>query len=274
MARAGPSESGSARLQTVGTPATAAVERLQTVGKPAAAAMERLQTMSLHLGQSGAAGSAPVAPASAATATATLGFGIVGCGMISAFHQKAIAGLGGEGRARLVGCCDNVAAAAERFGAEHGCKAFGSLSAMLADPAIAVVTICTPSGLHMEPAVAAAEAGKHVIVEKPLEVTLARCDAIIAACAANDVTLGTVFPTRFHDASQRLKAAVDAGRFGQLTMGDAYVKWYRDQEYYDSGAWRGTWKMVSTCMPPPNGSPQPAALPARPRMQCRTAAAR
>jgi predicted dehydrogenase len=114
---------------------------------------------------------------------------------------------------------------------------------MFADPQTDVVTIATPSGAHMEPAVAAARAGKHVIVEKPLDITLKRCDRIIAACDENGVKLSTVFPSRFHEASIELKRAVDTGRFGRLTLGDAYVKWFRTQEYYDSGAWRGTWEL-------------------------------
>jgi predicted dehydrogenase len=113
---------------------------------------------------------------------------------------------------------------------------------MLADPAVNVVTICTPSGAHLEPALAAAESGKHVIVEKPLEITLSRCDKIIRACEKAGVTLATIFPSRFHESSQLIKQAIDKGRFGRLTIGDAYVKWYRTQAYYDSGAWRGTWK--------------------------------
>ena len=114
---------------------------------------------------------------------------------------------------------------------------------MLADKKVDVVTIATPSGLHMEPAVAAAKAGKHVIVEKPLEVTLKKCDKIIRECEKNGVKLATVFPSRFHDSSVKLKRAVDGGRFGRLTIGDAYVKWFRTQQYYDSGAWRGTWAL-------------------------------
>jgi len=95
----------------------------------------------------------------------------------------------------------------------------------------------------LEPAVQAAKAGKHVIVEKPLEITLRRCDRIIDACDRQGVRLATIFPSRFHDSSRTLKAAVDAERFGRLTLGDAYVKWYRSQAYYDSGAWRGTWEL-------------------------------
>jgi UDP-N-acetyl-2-amino-2-deoxyglucuronate dehydrogenase len=166
------------------------------------------------------------------------GFGIIGSGMISRFHARAIADVPD---ATLVGCVSRTAESAERFAAEHGCKAYESLGAMLADDAISVVTITTPSGSHMEPAVAAARAGKHVLVEKPLEVTLKRCDRIIAECEDHGVQLATIFQSRFHDASRRLKRAIDEGRFGRLTVGDAYVKWFRSQEYYDSRAWRGTW---------------------------------
>jgi predicted dehydrogenase len=145
--------------------------------------------------------------------------------------------------ARLAACFDMFPAAADKLAAATGCRAYHDLDAMLADPKVDVVTICTPSGLHMEPAVAAARAGKHVIVEKPLEVTLQRCDKIIKACESASVKLATIFPSRFHESSMLMKQAVDKGRFGKLTIGDAYVKWFRTQQYYDSGAWRGTWKL-------------------------------
>jgi predicted dehydrogenase len=114
---------------------------------------------------------------------------------------------------------------------------------MLADPEVGIVTVCTPSGAHRDPAVAAALAGKHVVVEKPLEITLQRCDDIINACEKTGVKLCTIFPSRFSPANMALKAAIDAGRFGRLTLGDTYVKWWRTQEYYDAGGWRGTWAL-------------------------------
>ncbi len=169
-----------------------------------------------------------------------VGFGIIGCGMISRFHAKAVADIRG---AKVVACQDAFPQAADKLAAELGCTAYHGLDALLADPDVDVVTICTPSGLHMEPAVAAAKAGKHIIVEKPLDITLARCDAMIAAAKKAGVVLSTIFPSRFHESSQLVKQAIDKGRFGRLTMGDAYVKWFRTQEYYDSGAWRGTWKL-------------------------------
>lgn len=170
----------------------------------------------------------------------SLGFGIVGCGMIADFHARAIAEVRG---AKLVACYDQFAAAADRLAGRYGCAPYYDLRRMLEDPAVDVVTIGTPSGAHMEPAVAAAEAGKHVIVEKPLEITLRRCDRIIDACEAAGVKLSAIFPSRFHASSVEIKRAVDAGRFGRLTLGDAYVKWFRTQEYYDGGAWRGTWEL-------------------------------
>lgn len=168
------------------------------------------------------------------------GFGIVGCGMISGFHAKAIADVKGT---KLVACFDRWPESAERFAGDHGCKAYADLDEMLADPKIDIVTIATPSGAHMEPAVAAAKAGKHVIVEKPLEITLKKCDRMIEACEKAGVQLGAIFPSRFHDSSLKLKKAIEGNRFGKLTLGDAYVKWFRTQAYYDSGAWRGTWAL-------------------------------
>lgn len=168
------------------------------------------------------------------------GFGIIGCGMIANFHAKAIADIRG---ASVVACYDTSAESADRLAETVGCTAYYDLPQMLDDPHVDVVTICTPSGAHMDPAIAAARAGKHVIVEKPLEITLKRCDRIIAACEQSNVVLSTIFPSRFHESSQLIKQAIEKGRFGKLTVGDAYVKWYRTQEYYDSGAWRGTWEL-------------------------------
>ena len=160
--------------------------------------------------------------------------------MISRFHAKAIADIE---NAKLVGCWNRTPESAQQLSAETGCVAFSSLDEMLASSEIQVVTIGTASGAHLEPALAAAKAGKHLIIEKPLEITLERCDQIIAACEENNVKLATIFPSRFHRSSQVMKAAVDAEKFGKLTLGDAYVKWFRSQEYYDSGAWRGTWEL-------------------------------
>lgn len=166
-------------------------------------------------------------------------FGLIGCGMIAGFHAKAIAEIGGT----LVACYDHLPQAAERIAASTGCKPYSDLSAFLAEKEMAIVTICTPSGAHLAPALAAAAAGKHLIVEKPLEITLERCDQMIDACQKYGVQVSTVFHSRFHQSALWMKQAVDSKRFGRLTLGNAIVKWYRTQEYYDSGAWRGTWEL-------------------------------
>jgi predicted dehydrogenase len=125
---------------------------------------------------------------------------------------------------------------------EFGGKAYATLEEMFTDRGVDAVSICTPSGLHMEPAVQAARAGKHVMVEKPIEVTLERVDAIIRACRESGVTLGAIFPRRFQESSRVVTDAIQRGRFGKITLADVYIKWYRSQEYYDKGGWRGTWK--------------------------------
>src|SRR5690606_17361820 len=167
-----------------------------------------------------------------------VGFGLVGAGAIAAAHVAAIEELPG---ARLVGVTGGRRAA--DFAAEHGAKHYQDLDAMLADDEVKALAICTPSGAHRDPAVAAAQAGKHVIVEKPLEITTARAKAIIDAAKAADVKLATIFMSRFADGNVRLKRSIDEGRLGRLIQGDAYVKWWRSQEYYDSGAWRGGWEL-------------------------------
>jgi predicted dehydrogenase len=168
------------------------------------------------------------------------GFGIIGTGMIAKFHARAVGELRGS---KLVACFNHTPEKSRKFADEFGCQAYDRLDQMLARDDLHIVTICTPSGAHLEPGVAAAKAGKHVMVEKPLEVTLKRCDALIDACQKAGVRLATIFPSRFHDSAQLMKEAVQANRFGHVALADAYVKWYRTQQYYDSGAWRGTWKL-------------------------------
>jgi UDP-N-acetyl-2-amino-2-deoxyglucuronate dehydrogenase len=170
------------------------------------------------------------------------GFGIIGCGMIAEFHTRAINEIEG---ARVVAAFSRSEANGAKIAnlAKDGCTVYDDLDKMLAHPGVDVVCVCTPSGAHLEPALASAKAGKHVVVEKPLEIALPRCDAIIKACEGAGVRLCTIFPSRFSDANLRLKTAIDSGRFGRLTLGDTYVKWWRTQEYYDSGGWRGTWDL-------------------------------
>jgi UDP-N-acetyl-2-amino-2-deoxyglucuronate dehydrogenase len=172
--------------------------------------------------------------------TQPLGVCIVGCGMIARFHTRALAEVPGAKLAMLV---SRNPANADRLLAETGTPpvpVVAQLVDALNRPYVDVVIITTPSGAHLEPAVAAAHAGKHVVVEKPLEITPERCDKIIEACDRNSVKLCTIFPSRFHDANIALKAAIDAGRFGRLTLGETTCKWWRTQQYYDEGGWKGT----------------------------------
>jgi predicted dehydrogenase len=169
-----------------------------------------------------------------------LGFAIVGCGMIARFHARALAEVPG---ARLTAVYDSVLDSARAMAKDFGLGVATDLPSLLARPDVDVVIVSTPSGAHLEPAVAAASAGKHVVVEKPLEVTTERCDRIIDACDRHGVKLCTIFPSRLGEANQALKAAIDAGRFGRLTLAETTCKWWRPQSYYDKGGWRGTWAL-------------------------------
>lgn len=174
------------------------------------------------------------------SSTDSMGVAIVGCGMISEFQSEAIGNLP---NARVVAYFDTIPEMARKRAEQFGAKAYEDYAALLADPSVDAVSICTPSGSHLEPAVQAAESGKHVMVEKPVEVSTERVDAIVQACEKNGVTLGAIFPRRFQEASRVLKQTIEAGRFGKIALADVYIKWFRTQEYYDRGGWRGTWKL-------------------------------
>lgn len=160
--------------------------------------------------------------------------------MIANFHAQAIQAMENGQLGAIY--ARNPQKAAE-LGEKYACKAYHELDALLDDPEIDIVTIATPSGAHLEPTLASAKKGKHIICEKPLEITPDRIEQMIQACAENKVVLAGIFNRRFNPAVQKLKQAVEQGRFGRLTLCSAYVKWYRTQEYYDSGAWRGTWAL-------------------------------
>ena len=168
-----------------------------------------------------------------------IGFAVVGCGLIARFHARALAEVPD---ARLVALVSRSESSARAMATELGldCVLSTDLNAVLARPDVQAVIITTPSGAHLEPAVAAARAGKHVVVEKPLEITGERCDRIIDACDRHGVKLCTIFPSRFGDANRALKEAALAGRFGRLTLGETTCKWWRPQSYYDEGGWKGT----------------------------------
>jgi predicted dehydrogenase len=169
-----------------------------------------------------------------------LGFVLVGCGMIARFHARAIAEIPG---ARVAGLVSRTPASAQKLLDETNtppCPIHATVAEAVKAKGVDAVVITTPSGAHLEPALAAAAARKHVVVEKPLEITGPRCQQVIDACDKAGVKLCTIFPSRFADANVTLKAAVDAGKFGRLTLGEASNKWWRSQAYYDDGGWKGT----------------------------------
>lgn len=167
-------------------------------------------------------------------------FGIIGCGVIGPTHARCIQELEG---AELAAACDIVPERAQKLAQDFGCEAFTEYEAMLGRPDLDIVCVCTPSGMHAEMGMAAARAGKHVIVEKPIDISLAKADALIAACREAGVKLSTISQHRFDPAVAALKEAIDSGRLGRLIFAGAYTQWYRSQAYYDSGDWRGTWEL-------------------------------
>ena len=167
-------------------------------------------------------------------------FAIIGTGMIAERHAAALAEIP---EAELYAVYDKNICRGEEFVEKHPVKIYSSFDELLNDPQLDAVTIATPTGVHKDVAVPCAEAGKHILCEKPLDVTLEKADAIIDACDRNNVYLSAVFQARFSNNVKLIKAAVEAGRFGCLVLCSAQVKWYRSQEYYDSAGWRGTWAL-------------------------------
>ena len=167
----------------------------------------------------------------------TVQVGLIGAGNISETHARALSAMSG---AALAAVYAPARARAEQLTARHGGTAYDSLDAMLAQRPLDMVVIGTPSGLHAEHGIAAARRGLHVLVEKPIDVTTARADALIEAAARGGVTLGVIFQDRLKPGVERLKALVDAGRLGTPILANARVKWYRPPSYYRDSRWRGT----------------------------------
>lgn len=166
-------------------------------------------------------------------ATRTLGVGIVGLGMAHAPHMLALRDLEREGRARLIGGFAPSAERREAFAARWSAPVFGSLDALLAAPGLDLVLVLTPPGAHLPVAERAAAAGKHLLVEKPLEVTADRAAALVDVAARHRVRLGVVFQHRFRPAALRLKAALEAGELGApLLSASASIRWWRDAAYF------------------------------------------
>ncbi len=167
-------------------------------------------------------------------------FGIVGTGVIASFHIKALQQLK---EVEIVALCDVNEENAKKYAEEFNLNWTTDYTEMLNDSSIDVVDITVPSGLHADLGIKAAEAGKNVIVEKPIDVLLEKADALIEACKKNNVTLGVISQMRFFDSVMKVYEIVKSGKLGKIIQGDAYVKWYRSEEYYKSGGWRGTKKL-------------------------------
>ena len=170
-----------------------------------------------------------------------LRFAIVGCGVIHGTHIDAIQTLSDD--AELIAVCDENFAAAEATAQKHGVKAFDSLEAMIVGAEFDVLNVCTPSGLHAKHGIIGANAGKHIVCEKPIDISLRAADALIAACETNGVKLVVISQHRYSSGMRELKQWLDDGKLGTLCYGESVTKWYRTQEYYDSGGWRGTWEL-------------------------------
>lgn len=164
-----------------------------------------------------------------------LGFGIVGCGLVSQFHGKAITA---AEDAELIAATDMIPERATEFCQQFGGDATDSFEAIIARDDIDVVNVLTPNAHHEQYVVQALEAGKHVIVEKPPEMTLEKTDSMIAASERAGKKLAVCLQVRLRRAIEAIRAAVDAGRFGRLLHGDTYMKWFRTTDYYMSDDWR------------------------------------
>ncbi|HVE77580.1 MAG TPA: Gfo/Idh/MocA family oxidoreductase [Gemmatimonadaceae bacterium] len=174
------------------------------------------------------------------TSTRQFAVALVGCGRISRNHCDALRQVPGL---RLVAVCDVVPGRAREAGEANGVPWFAAYDEMLARTECDVVTVCTPSGLHPEHGIRAAQAGKHVVTEKPMAITLAAADALVEACARARVQLFVVKQNRLNPPVRLLRRAVDKGRFGRIFLANTTVRWTRPQEYYDQAPWRGTWAL-------------------------------
>jgi len=168
------------------------------------------------------------------------GFGIVGTGVIASIHAAAIGALPG---ARLMAVTDVVPERARALAQRHGCAAEPSLGALLGREDVDVVSVCVPSGLHAQVGVQVAAAGKHLVVEKPIDVTLAAADRLIDAARAAGVVMTVISQHRFDPGLVELRRLLSDRSLGRLVLGEASTKWYRSQAYYDSAAWRGSWAL-------------------------------
>ena len=172
--------------------------------------------------------------------TEPLRFGLVGCGVIGPIHAEAIATLPD---AVLAAAADLVPERVQKLTEQYGGTPYTDLARMLKHERLDVVIVCTPSGLHGAHACQIMRSGRHVIVEKPMEITREAMDEMLRVQQETGVKLAVISQHRFDAASQQVRQLVDEQAFGRLVLGNALVPWWRSQAYYDSSAWRGTWEM-------------------------------
>ena len=166
-----------------------------------------------------------------------LGFGVIGCGRIAPKHTESIIAIPD---AELVGVCDIIPERAGEFARLYNAESYLDYKELLRRKDIDIITIATPSGNHAEIGIEAAKAGKHIMVEKPMAMTLQEADYLIKACKDNNVKLGVIHQNRYNQSIKTLRAAMEKGRFGKLTHGQATVRWNRNDNYYTQAPWRGT----------------------------------
>jgi predicted dehydrogenase len=170
----------------------------------------------------------------------TLRTALVGCGKVGQIHAAALRELP---ESEFVAVCDRDSTRAAAFAGRYGTQAYTDVAALLRDARPQVVTVCTPHPLHAEAVIAAAAAGAHALVEKPLAANLSDCDAMLAACRTAGTRLGVISQRRFYEPVRRMKAAIDAGKIGKPVLGVLSMFSWRDQAYYESDPWRGKWTM-------------------------------
>lgn len=171
-----------------------------------------------------------------------LKFALVGCGRIAKRHSELL-GLKQVGSADLVAVCDKVEQKARKIGEQFNVPFYTNMDEMMQNEAIDIVSVLTESGNHAKNVINLAKYGKHIVVEKPMALTIDDADDMIMACQKNNCRLFVVKQNRFNVPVVKLKDALDRGRFGKLFMGTIRVRWCRPQEYYDQAPWRGTWAM-------------------------------
>jgi predicted dehydrogenase len=168
-------------------------------------------------------------------------FGIIGCGGAADVHARAI--LQCHKNAKLKAIYGTNREKTTNMANKYGCIAANSLEEILNDKEITAVTVATPHGAHLEPVCAAAKAGKHILCEKPLEITCERIKEMIKCCQENKVVLSCVCQSRFYDVTQLLKKTCDEGRFGKMLLSSIQMRWYRPEEYFSKSSWHGFWEL-------------------------------